>query len=174
MLRRFRAFAVSALVALALASVPASVHAADSPCLLLHQTKTADIAIPRGSINEMFSTCQLGYCLQHYTDADGQKKCALAHGATTTFKCGKARAMVRRELRRGYRRINVGADLAGIASNAGGTAVLMAVGRTFVAFTMGASSDDNPRPTWPAAKQFVIRGARNLAKYLHRHSHAAC
>ena len=174
-LRGFRAgAALLILAALALASSPQTAHARGSPCLLLHQTKTADAAIPRGQINVMFSTCDLGHCLQEYTDASGQTRCAYAHGATTTDRCGDARAVVRRDLRRGYHSINVGADLAGIRSSPEITAISMAVGRTFVSFSMGASSDDNPHPTWPAAKQLVIRGARNLAKYLRHNPHAAC
>jgi hypothetical protein len=73
-----------------------------------------------------------------------------------------ARAFVHGQLRNGYRRVNVGADIAGIVSSSEGAGVVLAVRQAIVVFTEGASSDDNPHPVFPGARQHVIKGVQNL------------
>jgi hypothetical protein len=127
---------------------------------------------------EILSACTHGKCLTHYTDSDGQKRCAYALGAFLKLQCAStaraARAFVHGQLRKGYRRVSVGADIAGIVSSSQGAGVILAVRQAIVVFTEGASSDDNPHPVFPGARQHVIQGARSLVPGLRQGIRHTC
>jgi hypothetical protein len=165
---------------LALATAAGTAHTtslANKACTLLIASKTPGVP-ERGPDEEILNSCTHGVCLTHYTDTSGQKRCAYSLSAFVKLQCagtvGEARAFVHRQLRKGYRRVNVGADIAGIVSSSQGAGVVLAVGRAIVLFTEGASSDDNPHPTFPGARRHVIRGARNFIPGLRRGSRHVC
>jgi len=116
--------------------------------------------------------------LTHYTDSDGQRRCAYSLSAFLKLQCAstarQARAFVCGQLRKGYRRVNVGADIAGIASSSEGASVVLAVRRAIVLFAEGASSDDNPHPVFAGARQHVIKGAQNLVPGLRQGIRHVC
>jgi len=116
--------------------------------------------------------------LTHYTDSDGQRRCAYSLSAFLKLQCAstarQARAFVRGQLRKGYRRVNVGADIAAIASSSEGASVVLAVRRAIVLSTEGASSDDNPHPVFAGARQHVIKGAQNLVPGLRQGIRHVC
>jgi len=138
---------------------------ANKACALLIASKTP--GVPENAPDEeILNACTHGKCLTHYTDSDGQTRCAYSLGAFLKLQCAstarQARAFVHGQLRKGYRRVNVGADIAGITSSSEGAGVVLAVRRAIVLFTEGASSDDNPHPVFAGARQHVIKGAQNL------------
>jgi hypothetical protein len=45
-----------------------------------------------------------------------------------------------------------------------GVLVTFSVGMAVVQMQVGAVSDDDPHPTWSAARQIAISGAREIAK----------
>jgi hypothetical protein len=128
--------------------------------------------VPAGTDEAILNSCTSAVCLSHYTDSMGQRGCAYARAASLKLLCagtaGRARALVRREIRRGFRRVKVGADIAGIVASPKGASVVLSVGRAWVLFTEAASSDDNPNPLFHGVRQDVIRGARNFTPYLRR------
>jgi hypothetical protein len=137
---------------LALATAAGTAHAnllGNKACALLIASKTPGVP-QNASDEEILNACTRGKCLTHYTDSDGQTRCAYSLGAFLKLQCAstarKARAFVHNQLRKGYRRVNVGADIAGIVSSSKEAAVVVAVHRAIVLFTEGASSDDNPPP----------------------------
>jgi hypothetical protein len=121
---------------------------------------------------ELLNSCSAQSCWAHFTSSSGSKKCAYGRGATITLAreptARQAREKVRSYLHRGYRRVNLGADLAGIVANSKGAGVVMAVGRTIAAFTLGAASDNNSNSTWAGAKVLLKKGARRIATALRR------
>jgi hypothetical protein len=139
-------------------------------CIFLYETKLP--GLPKNFVQTaILNSCVDGVCVEHVTE-EGQTRCHYARGATLTLACERsvkaARAAVSKQLHKGYKRIQVGADLAGIVYSSKIAAVIMAFHKNVILFNMGASSDDNPNPTWPGVKQDVITGARNLTKYLRR------
>lgn len=119
---------------------------------------------------ELLNSCSAQSCWAHFTSSNGSKKCAYGHGAIVTLAreptARQARERVRSELQKGYRQVTVGADLAGIVADSKGAGVVMAVGRTFAVFTLGAASDNNSNSTWAGAKVLIKKGARRIARAL--------
>jgi hypothetical protein len=158
----------------ALATAAGTAHAtspANKACALLIASKTP--GVPQNAPDEeILNACTHGKCLTHYTDGNGQTRCAYSLGAFLKLQCAstarQARAFVHGQLRKGYRRVNVGADLAGIVSSSQGAGVVLAVNRAIVVFTEGAASDDNPHPVFAGARQHVIKGAQNFIPGLRR------
>ena len=139
-------------------------------CAFLYGTKLP--GLPKNAVpTEILHSCVDGVCVEHVTE-EGQTKCHYARGATLTLGCERsakaALAEVNKQLRKGYKRIQVGADVAGIVYSSKAAAVIMAFHKDVIMFNMSASSDDNPNPTWPGVRQDVITGARNLTKYLRK------
>jgi hypothetical protein len=123
--------------------------------------------------------CILGECWQRVSDPNNpeQQICHYARAALITLgrkaTAKQARAVVLRQIRRGLRRVNVGADVAGIGPISRpmetGTVVEMAVGRTVALFTLGASSDDDPSPAFPNVEQLAVRYSKqSIVFYLRR------
>lgn len=117
----------------------------------------------------------IGQCWIEAKDPEdpNQTICHYARGASLVLvrnaTAKQARGFVGRELHRGYRRLKVPvADLAAIASNAGAGAVILAVGRMVATFTLGASSDDNPNPTFNDLGIWLKHGAKKIAEGLSR------
>lgn len=133
--------------------------------------------VPPRPDEPILNSCVDGHCFSHYTDSSGQKRCAYARGASLRLQCagtpGGAAAFVRTQLQRGFRRVNLGADIAGLVSSSKGASVVLAVNRAIVLFNEGASSDDNPHPVFPGVRQDVIKGGRRIAAAL-RKSRRVC
>ena len=111
------------------------------------------------------NACAGGKCLQE-VEKNGQKKCAYGRGAhldVIRFGTAKeARRYVQRHIAKGFRRIDIGADVAGIATKATGGSVFMAVGTKAAVFSMGATSDTTSHPVWHN-EHAVIKFATSIA-----------
>lgn len=146
--------------------------AGPNPCTLLIVSGTP--GVPPGPDEPILNSCVDGHCFSKYTDSSGQTKCAYARGAFVKVQCAgtarQARAFVGTQLRRGYRRVKVGADIAGIVASPKGAGVVLAVGRAIVLFTEGASSDENQHPVFPGVRRDVIKGARKMTPVLRNSS----
>jgi hypothetical protein len=117
----------------------------------------------------------IGQCWVEAKDPEdpNQTICHYARGASVVLvrqaTARQARSFVGREIHRGYRRLKVvGADLAAIASTVGKGAVILAVGRMVAIFTLGASSDDIPNPTFNDLGLWLKHGAWKIAEGLSR------
>jgi hypothetical protein len=181
-LRRSVSLSIAGLLVsagLALCTAVGTAHATslgNKACALLIASKTPGIP-ETAPDEEILNSCTHGKCMSHYTDSSGQKRCAYSLSAFVKLQCAgtatQARSFVQRQLRKGYRRVNVGADIAGIVASSQAAGVVLAVGRAIVLFTEGASSDENPHPVFAGARRHVSKGARNLVPDLRR-AHGVC
>ena len=186
-LPRFAALLIGALLA-SLALVPAAnsaprAHASSlggAACNLLSHSQVSLVVFqsPPYTVQPFGPNgCQEGQCWQHITDPNNPEQtiCHYARGAFIVLARHptqkSAMKVVRGYLRKGLRRINLGADLAGYASGANTGLVVLSVGRTVATFTLGASSDDDPNPTFDNLYDPLTTGAAGVAQALH---HRGC
>jgi hypothetical protein len=111
-------------------------------------------------------------CWRFETNPGKGKNCAYLRGAVLSLDIestsGIAKNRVRRALRKGYRPLNnIHADLAGIAEDLSGTAVIFAVDRTVALVTYGASSSTDSHPQAIGAYGRAVDAARGIAPSLH-------
>ena len=148
-----------------------------SACNLLGHSGVSDLVGAGGhptSVTEFANACFMVSCWGTSVDANGEEKCDYGRGATLALVRQKSETralkVIRRDIRRGYPKVKIkGADLAGIASDAKGAGIVMAVGRTAAFFSLGASSDTNPSPTWGSDPAPDAKGiARDIARGLGR------
>jgi hypothetical protein len=157
-MRRFTTIAATALATFAVAApagaagpkAPYTAHAAaglgQKACHVL-DASLRGVPVSRAIEHALGNGCVAG--------APGQA----AHGALLTLGCAatpaRARALVRRNILRGYRQVNIGADLAGMATSPGRAGAVLAVNRTTALFALGGVSKPN-----------AMKAARQLARAL--------
>lgn len=122
--------------------------------------------------------CILGKCLERKKRDDGTSICHYGRSATLTRNCvasaSTASRVVAETIKKGWNRTTIGgAGLASIhtvhsplsasSGAAVGVLVTFSVGKAVVQMQVGAISDDDPNPTWSAARQIAISGARKIA-----------
>jgi hypothetical protein len=117
----------------------------------------------------------IGQCWIETKDPNdpNQTICHYGRGASVVLvrqaTAKQARSFVGREIHRGYRRLRIAKGvLAGIASTSGEGAAILAVGRTVAIFTLGASSDDMPNPSFNDLELWLKHGAKKIAQGLSR------
>jgi hypothetical protein len=132
--------------------------------------------------------CIRGKCLERRNKDDGTSVCHLSESAALYRNCLPSAAAARSVVALMFSRAVMpgvnpktvkraavpGASLAAIATvttpltNGGaaesGTLVMLSIGNAVVRFQVGASSDDDPYPTWAAAKTIALKGTKDLAK----------
>ena len=160
------------------AAAQASPFRGNAACNLLDYASTVAPEVLNGQPGSLLQGpgyCQIGRCWAQVTDPNDPEQtiCHYARGALLDVKihatAGQARKAVRRDIARGYKREKLaGSDLAGFIVSSEGAAVVMAVDNTAVLFSFGASSDDDPNPTWTGASQLIHAAARDIAKGLGR------
>jgi hypothetical protein len=152
------------------------VRLADAACYLLTESGAAG-AVGEGhgvERDEMLDGCIDGSCWSSYVDpATESEKCAYGRVATLTLGIAKtarqAQQLVRRAIRRGYRRrVTRRADLAGVRITSKGAGIVFSVGRKTAVFSLSASSDNNPHPTWKGAGPEMLEDAIPIAQLLHQ------
>jgi len=122
--------------------------------------------------------CILGKCLERKRRADGTSICHYGRSATLIRNCVASASTASRDvaetIKKGWTRTTIGgAGLASIhtvrsplsasSGAAVGVLVTFSVGKAVVQMQVGAVSDDDPNPSWGAARQIAISGARQIA-----------
>jgi hypothetical protein len=144
--------------------------------------------VPGGDTTELGDTgCILGKCLEKTKKDDGTTACYLSRSASLYRNClpsaAAARSVVAMMFTRAVmpgvnpkavkRAVFPRASLVAVATIAtppssgggaeSGTLVMFSVGKAVVRFEVGAGSDDDPNPTWAAARTIALNGAKGLA-----------
>jgi hypothetical protein len=184
-----------------LALLCAGVAAADKPFPNCGLALTVIAAgVPGVDTTELADTgCILGKCLESTKKDDGTSVCHLSRSASLYRNCLPSAAAARRAVAMMFTRafmpginpkavkraVFPGASLVAVATiatppaNGGGaesgTLVMFSVGKAVVRFEVGAGSDDDPNPTWAAARTIALEGAKELAKsWAKRPTAASC
>ena len=163
-------------IASAESGAQASGSLTDSACNLLGYAGALGLVSggQPGSLQTVVDGCAAISCWETYTDPDtGSERCHYGRGATLALgharSAKRADKLIRRSIGTGYRPVKVGADLAGIVVGPKGGGVVLAVGRSTALFALGATSDDNPDPTWGYDATGVLKGAaRRIVRGLKR------
>jgi hypothetical protein len=119
---------------------------------------------------QIFDGCSDSSCWSPYEGPEGERKCAYGRSALLTLgradTPGQARRVVSREFGKGYRKVRIGADLAGMILTAKGGGIEMAVGRSTALFSLASASDNDPSPTWVKVRRELIEDAEEIAAVL--------
>lgn len=154
--------------------------------------------VPGGDTTELADTgCILGKCLERKEKDDGTSVCHHSRSATLYRNCLPSAAAARSVVAMMFTRAVMpgvnpkavehaavpGASLVAVGTvatpltNGGGaesgTLVMFSIGKAVVRFEVGAGSDDDPHPTWAAAKTIALKGTTALAKAWAKHPAAA-
>ena len=172
------ALAVGALSGPA-AAAPSDSDLADSACFLLFVAGapgavTGDDASNSAKRDQFLTACTYASCWSRVQDPDGTTKCSYGRGATLTINVASSAKAARRVVKnkylaKGFHRVKVGADIAGIGHVEGGYLIVMAVGKSLALLSIGPASDTDASPSWPGVRQEAIREAKTFARRLHKH-----